>query len=213
MSLFQKKPSVETSAPFYTLGLETTLLIVGLGNPGKKYEDTRHNIGFKIIDNFAGKQGFPDWILKKDLKCLLTNHKLGEAKVTLIKPTTYMNNSGEAVQAAKRFYRIKDDNVLVVHDELDIDFGTIRIRSGGKAAGHNGIKSVINHCGEDFGRVRVGIGPKKPARIASEDFVLSRFSETQRANLSLLLQEANSILSEYAFGGGELLAETRNFIV
>jgi peptidyl-tRNA hydrolase, PTH1 family len=213
MALFQKKPSVETSAPFYTLGLEKTLLIVGLGNIGKEYEGTRHNIGFGVIDNFARKQEFPDWIAKKDLKCTLTSHKLGNSKIILIKPSTYMNNSGEAVQAVQRFYRIDNSRTLVVHDELDIDFGGIRIRTGGKSAGHNGIKSVIKHCGEDFGRVRIGVGPKTPVRMASEDFVLAKFSKDQQKILNLLMQETNSILSEYCYGAGELVTETRNFIV
>lgn len=213
MGLFQKKPSVETSAPFYTLGLETTLLIVGLGNIGKEYAGTRHNIGFDVADHFAKKQGFENWINKKDLKCALTSHKLGNSKVILIKPTTYMNNSGEAVQAVQRFYRIDNSKTLIVHDELDIDFGAIRTRKGGKSAGHNGIKSVIAHCGEDFGRVRIGVGPKKPVQIASEDFVLSKFSPEQEKSLKLLLQETNSIISEYCYGSGELPVETRSFII
>ncbi|HYF96876.1 MAG TPA: aminoacyl-tRNA hydrolase [Patescibacteria group bacterium] len=213
MALFQKKPSLETSAPFYTVGLETTLLIVGLGNPGKEYEDTRHNIGFEILDNFAKKQDFPEWINKKDLKSTITSHKLGSNKIILAKPTIYMNNSGEAVQAIQHFYRIDNSKTLVVHDEIDIDFGFIRTRVGGASAGHNGIKSVIQHCGDDFSRVRIGIGPKKPVQIKSEDYVLASFSKQQQENIKLLLQESNSILSEYSFGTGELPAETRNFIV
>lgn len=213
MALFQKKPSVETSAPFYTLGLEGTLLIVGLGNIGKEYDGTRHNIGFEIIDNFAAKQNFPAWTLKKDLRCAVTSHKIGNNKIILAKPTTYMNNSGVAVQAVQRFYRLENSKTLVVHDELDINFGSIRTRVGGKSAGHNGIKSIISHCGEDFGRMRVGIGPKKPEQIASEDFVLKKFSKEEQGNLKLLYQESNSILSEYAYGDGEIPAETRNFII
>ena len=149
MALFQKKPSVETSAPFYAMGLEDTFLIVGLGNIGKEYDGTRHNIGFDLVDHFARKQDFPDWINKKDLKCALTSYKVGNNKIILIKPTTYMNNSGEAMQSVQRFYRIENSKTLVVHDELDIDFGSIRTRTGGKSAGHNGIKSIIAHCGED----------------------------------------------------------------
>lgn len=213
MALFQKKPTLETSAPFYTLGLEQTLLIVGLGNPGKEYAKTRHNIGFTVLDHFANKQDFTTWVNKKDLKCLLASHQLGNNKIILIKPTSFMNNSGEAVQAVQRFYRIDNAKTLVVHDEIDIDFGLIRTRIGGKSAGHNGIKSVIAHCGEDFGRVRIGIGPKKPAAIKSEDYVLKNFSKDQLEHQKLLLQEANSILSEYAYGNGELPAETRSFII
>ncbi len=212
MSLFQKKPVIESSAPFYTLGLGNTLLIVGLGNIGKNYVGTRHNIGFDALDNFAKKQDFPDWINKKDLKCELTSHTLGNNKIILIKPTTFMNVSGVALHAVQHFYRIDNSKTLVVHDELDIDFGSIRTRIGGKSAGHNGIKSLIEHCGEDFGRVRIGVGPKSPEKIASEDFVLGKFSKEQKENLKLLLQETNSILSEYAHGSGELPAETRQVV-
>lgn len=211
--MFQKKPSFETSAPFYTLGLETTLLIIGLGNIGKEYEGTRHNIGFDVLDNFATKQGFDNWIVKKDLKCVVTSHKLGDSKVILAKPTTFMNNSGVAVQALQRFYRLDNSKTLVVHDELDITFGSIRTRIGGKSAGHNGIKSIISHCGEDFARVRIGIGPKKPDQIASEDFVLKKFSKDQEKHLKLLFQESHSILSEYCHGRGDLPAETRTFLI
>lgn len=213
MSLFQKKPVIESSAPFYTLGLGSTLLIVGLGNLGKKYEGTRHNIGFDVVDNFAAKNDFPAWIAKKDLKCELTSHSLGNNKIILIKPATYMNLSGEAVQTVQHFYRIDNSKTLAVHDELDIDFGSIRTRVGGKSAGHNGIKSLISHCGEDFSRVRIGVGPKKPEQIKSEDFVLKKFNKEEQSNLKLLLQESGSILSEYAYGNGELPAETRSFLL
>lgn len=213
MGLFQKKPNVETSAPFYTLGLESTLLIVGLGNPGKEYDDTRHNIGFEVVDYFANKQDFPDWISKKDLKSAVTTSKVGNSKIILMKPANFMNNSGEAVQAIQHYYRIDNSKTLVIHDELDINFGSIRTRVGGKSAGHNGIKSVISYCGEDFGRIRIGVGPKIPEQIKSEDFVLSKFSKEQQESINLLLKEANSILSEYAYGHGELPAETRGFLV
>ena len=102
---------------------------------------------------------------------------------------------------------------LAVYDELDIDFGQIRTRGGGGAAGHNGVKSLIQHCGEDFGRMRIGIGPKKPEQIDSADFVLASFSAAEKKKLPLLLQEANSILSEYCYGDGQLVTETRTFIV
>ena len=213
MALFVKKPILDSNAPLYSLGLNTTILIVGLGNPGKEYEGTRHNIGFEVLDNFAKKQDFPEWINKKDLKSTITSHKLGSNKIILVKPTIYMNNSGEAVQAIQHFYRIDNSKTLVVHDEIDIDFGLIRTRIGGASAGHNGIKSVIQHCGDDFSRVRIGIGPKQPEQIKSEDYVLASFSKQQQENLKLLLQETNSILSEYSFSTGELPAETRSFIM
>lgn len=213
MGLFQKKPAVENSAPFYTIDEQKPLLIVGLGNPGSKYTDNRHNIGFKAIDRFAGKFDFPKWSEKQTLRCLISENILENNKIILIKPTTYMNDSGQAVQAVQRYYRIDNSQSLVVHDDVDIDFGQIRLRIGGKAAGHNGIKSIISSCGEDFGRARIGIGPKMPAAVPSEDFVLKNFSKKEEAELSSLLQETTAILSEYCFSSGQLPNETRNFII
>lgn len=213
MALFQKKPVVESSAPFYQLGLETTLLIVGLGNLGKQYEDTRHNIGFEIVDHFAKKQDFPAWLYKKDLKSLISSTSIGSARVIIAKPTTMMNKSGEAVQLARQFFKVPAGKTLIVYDDLDIDFGQIRTRSGGSAGTHNGLKSVVAHGGADTKRVRIGIGPKKPAEADSTGFVLAKFSENEQKHLPLMLQEANAILSEFAHASGELNSETRTFIL
>lgn len=212
MALFQKKPIVESSSPFYTLGLETNLLIVGLGNIGDEFDHTRHNIGFEIIDEFARKNDFAKWHNKSDLKSLISVHKLGSTRVILAKPTTLMNLSGEAVRAVQDFYKIDNSKTLVIHDELDIEFGSIRMRSGGKAAGHNGIKSIIQHCDENFDRIRIGIGPKTPKQIDSADFVLKRFSPKQKDQMKNLLTESTSIVSEYVYSGGKLPQETRSFI-
>lgn len=212
MALFQKRPQIGDSIQLYTLGQNKTVLIVGLGNIGKEYENTRHNVGFAAVDRFAADHDFSPWIEKKDLKCQLANAQLGETKVIVIKPTTFMNLSGEAVQAVVNFYKIDPASVVVVHDELDIPFGQIRTRVGGGAAGHNGIKSVTQHIGEQYGRVRIGIGPKLHERQDSADFVLARFSQEQEAQMKNLTREASAILSEYAYGG-QLTAETRSFIV
>jgi PTH1 family peptidyl-tRNA hydrolase len=214
MGLFQRDETVTSShAPLYTLSQQSTLLIVGLGNIGKEYEETRHNIGFVAIEHFATKQEFPSWISKKDLHCTFTTRTLGDSRVVLIKPTTLMNNSGEAVQAVQRFYKVNNAQTLLVYDELDIDFGLIRTREGGSAAGHNGIKSVIQHCGEDTKRMRIGIGPKDPPQIDSADYVLAKFSKEQQEHLEALKRETNSILTEFVFSTGKLPAETRTFIV
>lgn len=214
MGLFQKRPILDSSSmPQYSVGDNVTLLIVGLGNPGKEYDATRHNIGFSIIDHFATKQGFDNWINKKDLHCLQTSHTIGSSRVILCKPNTFMNDSGKAVQALQRFYKIENSRTLVVYDELDIDFGQIRTRIGGGSAGHNGVKSITQACGEDYRRMRVGIGPKIPQQMDTADFVLGRFSKEHQEHLPALLQESNAILSEYAYGKGELLVETRNFII
>lgn len=213
MALFQRKPQTESINLRYTLGLNKTLLLVGLGNPDKKYDGTRHNIGFQCLDQYVKATELGgEWISKKDLKCLHISGTQGDTKVIAIKPTTYMNLSGEAVAAAMRFYKIPVENVLVVHDELDIPFGQIRTRIGGSSAGHKGVESVINHCGDGFGRMRVGV-KSDDTPVNGADFVLAKFSAEEQKQTPALTKEVVAMLSEYVFGGGKLLAETRSFIV
>lgn len=223
MSLIKKQPAYETSIPPYTIELPEgindstgngTFIVVGLGNNGDKYSETRHNIGFKAVNYFAERNDFPSWTTKKNLKSEISENKINGNKIILIKPTTFMNNSGEAVQLVKRFYKLENENILIVHDDVDIDFGQIRMRTDGKSAGHNGIRSVISSLNNEyFSRVRIGVGPKKPAQIPSEDFVLKNFSSAQQSEQKSLLQETSSILSEYAFSNGKLTVETRSFII
>ena len=213
MQFLQKRPNVGQPTQFYTLGQHKTVLLVGLGNVGREYDGTRHNIGFACVDHFAQKNDFDPWIEKKDMKCHFTSHTLGDTRVILIKPTTLMNLSGQAVQAIAAFYKIPAARVIVVHDELDIPFGQIRTRIGGGAAGHNGIKSVTDVLGEAYGRVRGGIGPKTPEQIDSADFVLAKFTAGQQAELPALTREVTAILSEYIFGDATLPHETRSFLV
>lgn len=214
MALFQRRPQLGEVTQFYSVGLSQTLLIVGLGNIGREYDKTRHNIGFECLDHFVGKTDeMHDWIEKRDLKCHFSSGQLGQTRVIAIKPTTFMNLSGEAVQATMAFYKIPLECVLLVHDELDIDFGHIRTRVGGSSAGHNGVKSVTQLVGEGTGRIRIGIGPKHPSQIDSADFVLAKFSDKEQSQLSNLTREAHAILSEYIFSGGQLLSETRSFLV
>lgn len=212
MALFQKKPIVGTNAPLYTLGLQKTLLIIGLGNIGPEYVGTRHNIGFDCVDALAVSQGIDEWADKKDLKCIMASGNIGDTRVILCKPTTFMNNSGESAQAISRFYKIELSQIVVVHDELDITFGQIRTRRGGGTAGHNGVKSLVQHLGEDFGRVRIGVGPKTPEQIDSADFVLARFSESEQKQRENLLRESTAILTEFVHSG-ILPEETRSFLV
>jgi PTH1 family peptidyl-tRNA hydrolase len=211
MALFQKRPQVSNPVQFTTVGLNKTLLIVGLGNPGDDYADTRHNVGFICLDEFARKNDFPSWTNKKDLKCELTQTTLGDTRVILVKPQTFMNLSGEAVQAVMHFYKLNNQQLVVIHDELDVNFGQIRMRRGGSAAGNNGIKSVSQHVGEDYARVRVGIGPKTHPKMDSADFVLQDFSQAEQEKLPALIREVNALLSEYAYGS-PFAAETRSFL-
>jgi len=196
---------------YTTFGMTKTLLVVGLGNPDPEYAKTRHNVGFICLDEFARKNSFDPWTNKKDLKSKITQVTIGDTRVILVKPQTFMNLSGEAVQAVQHFYKLSNTQTVVVHDELDVNFGQIRLRTGGSAAGNNGIKSVTQHIGEDYARVRVGIGPKEPAQIDSADFVLQDFSAAQAKDLPALTQEVSAILSEYAYGT-PFAPETRTFL-
>lgn len=213
MALFTRRPQVSDSIQLYTLGQNKTMLLVGLGNVGKEYAGTRHNVGFYCLEAFVDKMDeMEPWIEKKDLKCYLSKGRIGESQVIAIKPTTFMNLSGQAVQAVTNFYKIATENVAVIHDEIDINFGQIRLRVGGASAGHNGIKSITQVLGEDYGRIRVGIGPKKPAQIDSADFVLQKFSTAQQKQLPNLTQEVNALLTEYIYSG-QLPHDTRTFLV
>jgi peptidyl-tRNA hydrolase, PTH1 family len=213
MGLFQKKPTTGSNVPLYTLGKNKSRVIVGLGNIGQEYDLTRHNIGFTCVDSFAKKNDFPTWILKKDLKCQLTQATLGDTRVIIIKPQTFMNLSGEAVQLVQNFYKIKTQDFLVVHDEVDIPFGTIRTRMAGGSAGHNGLKSIISTIGEDFGRIRIGIANELLEKVETADFVLQKFNKTELEEMQTLTKEVNTLLTETVYGEGALLADTRMFIV
>ncbi len=212
MGLFQKKPQTSSSAPIYTLGLHKTVLVVGLGNLGKKYENTRHNVGFLGVETFVSSHEFSPWIAKKDLKCLMSSGNIGSTRVIVIKPTTFMNLSGEAVQATANFYKIPPAKMVVVHDELDLAFGQIRMRVGGSSAGHNGVLSTIDHIGEDFGRVRIGIGSQQAQAKGEADFVLARFTPKEQLQLPHLTKEVVSLLTEY-LASGHLSHDTRTFII
>ena len=213
MAWLQKRPQVSDPIQFYSSGLNKSKLIVGLGNPGKEYLGTRHNVGFACLDAFVDQyEEMSSWVMKKDLKCEFSSGRIGDSQIIAMKPTTFMNNSGDAVQAVLGFYKLDPKNVVIVHDELDIDFGQIRLRVGGSSAGHNGLKSIINRIGEDFGRIRIGIGPKKPARMDSADFVLQPFPQDQLLQMKNLQKEVNAILSEYIYGD-VLPADTRLFLI
>jgi peptidyl-tRNA hydrolase, PTH1 family len=211
MALFQKKPQVSSSAPLYTIGANRTLLVVGLGNPGKKYEGTRHNVGFAAVDHFAHVNDFPAWTEKKDLKCSITSTNLGGNRVILCKPTTFVNLSGESAQALQHFYRVYNPQTLAVYDELAIPFGQLRTRVGGSDAGHNGVKSLIQHIDEDFGRLRIGIGSESAKKVDPAEFVLKKFSKEEQGHLPQILREANALITEFVFGE-DLAHQTRSVL-
>ncbi|WP_339689584.1 aminoacyl-tRNA hydrolase [Celeribacter baekdonensis] len=152
-------------------------LFVGLGNPGTKYAGNRHNIGFMVVDRIAEDHGFAPW--RSKFQGQVSEGKLGSEKVILIKPETFMNLSGQSVGEAMRFYKLTSADVVVFHDELDLAPGKVRVKTGGGHAGHNGLRSIHQHIGADYDRVRLGIGhPGHKDRVAP--YVLSDFAKADQ---------------------------------
>ncbi len=150
-------------------------IIVGLGNPGREYEQTRHNIGFIAINAVAKAHGVKIDHLK--FNALTASTMIGTEKVLLMKPQTYMNNSGEAVGEAARFYKVPPENILVISDDVSLAPGTLRIRRKGTAGGHNGLKSIINHLGSnEFPRIKIGVGEREHPDEDLADHVLGKFN-------------------------------------
>ena len=166
--LFKKIEKKEDPTP-------VSFIVAGLGNPGREYEKTRHNAGFLAIDHIADKLGVR--IDRAKFHALVTEAKMGDVKVLLMKPETYMNNSGVAIAEAASFYKIPPERVLVLHDEISFDPGLVRIRRKGSAGGHNGLKSIIAHIGsEEFPRIKIGVGKKPNPEYDLADWVLGKFS-------------------------------------
>ena len=160
-------------------------LIVGLGNPGAKHARQRHNVGFMAVDAIAAAHGFGSW--REKFSGMVAEGRIGHDKVLLLKPMTYMNESGRSVGEAVRFHKLAAQDVVVIHDELDLPPGRVRVKSGGGHAGHNGLRSIIAHIGPDFHRVRIGIGhPGDKTRVHGH--VLSDFGAAERQWLEPLLE-------------------------
>ncbi|HWV41110.1 aminoacyl-tRNA hydrolase [Pseudorhodoplanes sp.] len=152
-------------------------LLVGLGNPGARYAGNRHNIGFMVVDAIAKRHGFAPW--RRRFQGVATEGNLGGQKTLLLLPGTFMNESGRSVAEAANFYKIGLDKIAVVHDELDLAPGKLRIKRGGGVAGHNGLRSISAHIGNDYKRVRVGIGHPGDKTIV-HSYVLSDFAKAER---------------------------------
>lgn len=168
---------------------EAPALIIGLGNPGPQYEKTRHNVGFMVADALAGRVGSTFSSHKKS-NSDIAQARLGARSVVVAKPRTFMNLSGQPVAALARFFSIEPANIVVVHDELDIDFGSLRLKLGGGEGGHNGLRSISQHLStKDYLRVRVGVG-RPPGRMDPASFVLKPFSAAERKDLGVVVEEA-----------------------
>ncbi|MGD1935232.1 MAG: aminoacyl-tRNA hydrolase [Candidatus Phaeomarinobacter sp.] len=171
------------------------LLIAGLGNPGQKYENNRHNIGFKVVDAIAQDYGFSPW--RQRFHGDVSEGRLGTQKVMLIKPTTYMNDSGIAVSEAANFFKLGPNEVYVIYDEIDLAPAKVRVKAGGGAAGHNGIRSIVSHYGKDFMRVRLGVGhPGDKNRVPG--YVLKDFAKAEIPFVEALIAAVSNAVPDLA---------------
>ena len=185
------------------------ILFVGLGNPTPNSENNRHNIGFKIID--AINQKFSLSKQKPKFKGLLTTGKIGNKKVYAIKPLTFMNNSGICIRELMEYFKIDSKDVIVFHDDLDVDFGKIKTKFGGSNAGHNGIASIDKFIGKDYSRVRIGIG-KPNGKDEAADHVLKDFNEEEKTELENITENITSSLPILLDNKLDLFSSTVNNI-
>ena len=183
--------------------MSTLKMIIGLGNPGAQYTNNRHNIGFQTVELFAQRH-------KLDLSKFQMQARLGDGwvqranqrqKVLLVKPLTYMNNSGQAVGQLVRYYKVTPADLIVIHDDLDLEFGKLRVRASGSSGGQNGIKSIIDHLGsQDFARIRVGIG-RPPGRMDPAAYVLQDFSKADEEIFGPLREKICDAVECWLFEG------------
>jgi PTH1 family peptidyl-tRNA hydrolase len=176
-------------------------LIVGLGNPGRQYEKTRHNAGFLFLDRLVSGMNCA-WVSESRFDGLLSEIAVAGSKVVLLKPSTFMNRSGQAVGKVVRYYKLLPEEILVIHDELDFDAGVVKLKKDGGHAGHNGLRDIITHLGsKDFYRLRIGIGRPPPGKAVA-DFVLSVPSKNEWNSMLLAFELAGSYVSQ--MGGGDM---------
>ena len=195
INLFRRKisePALDGTAAY---------LLVGLGNPGREYRDSRHNAGFMVIDRLAADLGVK--LTRVQNRALIGSGVIGEAKIVLAKPQTYMNLSGESVSGLVRFYKIPHENLIVIHDDIDLPFGVLRMRPGGGSAGQKGVQSIIERIGaQDFPRLRFGIGrPAGPKGGAG--YVLNHFHAEEQKELPFLIDAAAAAVRVFVTDGLE----------
>jgi PTH1 family peptidyl-tRNA hydrolase len=173
------------------------ILIVGLGNPGKKYEFTRHNLGFRVLERLRGELSLPAFQTEKELFAQLSEGDAGGKKVILFSPLTYMNESGKAVKAAMKKFALKAASVVVIHDDKDLKIGDIRAKSGGSSAGHKGVDSVDREIGtNEFSRYRLGIWTEIADKMGTDKFVLAKFLPEEEPAIRNLIDKATAKIAD-----------------
>lgn len=184
-------------------------LIVGLGNPGKEYAGTRHNVGFDAIDYLADKNGVK--LNKLKFNAVFGEYNIDGEKVLIFKPVTYMNLSGNAIVEAVRFYKIPLENIIVIYDDIDISLGSLRIRPHGSSGTHNGMKSIIHQLQSDkFKRIRIGVGKNKNPNMSLADYVLQKFGKDERTIIDETIKDAALAAEEIIKSGLNLSMEKYN---
>lgn len=183
-------------------------LILAQGNPGPEYALSRHNIGFMALDYLREKQKLVDFQPKSKFQALISELSVGNNKIILAKPTTFYNETGRSARAIADFYQIATNDILLIHDELALDFGTIRVRDSGSDAGNKGVRSLISHIGPDFWRIRIGIKNDLTERIQSADFVLAPFAQAEVAALNAsVLPSVQSMIDQFLEGSLAVTSE------
>lgn len=166
------------------------IIIAGLGNPGEKYKRTRHNIGFRIVDKFGKRNSFPEFKLFKKFDSLISERVFADKKIILAKPQTFMNESGKAVKSLINFYKIKSSDLIIVHDDIDLPLGKIKISISKGSAGHKGVESIIREIGnKNFIRFRIGIQPEKGKPKNTEKFVLQKFFKEEEIIIKKVIEK------------------------
>jgi PTH1 family peptidyl-tRNA hydrolase len=188
-------------------GMMERFLIAGLGNPGRAYKGNRHNIGFMVIDRLA--EACQISLGKVQNKALTGNGRCADAPVILAKPQTYMNRSGDAIGPIAAYYKIRPEHILVIYDDLDLPLGTIRLRQKGGAGGHNGMKSIINHLGQNFPRMRLGIG-RPSGKMPPSAHVLQDFGKAEQPIVEEILDEAVRAVQTFLRDGIDLAMTRHN---
>lgn len=178
-----------------------TILIVGLGNPGKEYEKTRHNAGFMFVDYFRENEtdlNFPEWEFSKKLNSEICSGKFEGKKIILLKPQTFMNLSGEAIKKALSFYKIKPESLIVAHDEIDLPLGTFRVSKNASSAGHQGVQNIIDQLGtKDFARLRIGVDNQADkTKIPTEKYVLGKFAGAELKKVKMVIMESSKAMQK-----------------
>jgi PTH1 family peptidyl-tRNA hydrolase len=203
-------PISDEGAPLVSVDSEnrqSKCLIVGLGNPGRSHRKNRHNIGFMVVDNLAERNGISLGRIQQ--KAIVGDGRIAGRSVILAKPQTFMNLSGESVGSLVRFYKLSLENLIVVYDEIDLQPGTLRLREKGGSGGHNGMKSIIQHLGQDFPRLRLGVG-RPPGRMEPAAYLLQDFGEDEIPLLTETVDEATVAVETFLRHGIDLAMSKHN---